>query len=206
MVQIPAPIVALIIVGIIVMYSAYVKSKSDHVISIDGINYKISMKYDEDSYGLAVQRLTHINQMLINLTAHLRNKYIRQNYGSERERRWAYNIWRRFDPSSITENVPMSTKNTSWVRNKGEEMSLCLREKQSGKNLIHDKGILEFVALHEVSHIAEDNYGHELNSFWPAFKFILTEAKEAGVHTPIDYAKTPTRYCGILVPENPYFQ
>lgn len=194
-----------IIFASILLIMLYVRYASkERMMSIDGINYRISMKYDKDSQQEALKKLTHINSMIISLVRHLRNKYIRDNSGTKRQKRWAYNVWNRFDPTSISENVPLSTKNTSWVKNKGEEMSLCLREKKSGSNQLHNIKILEFVALHELSHIAEDNYGHE-RSFWEAFKFILTEAHNAGLHTPRNYSKTPTRYCGILVDYNPYF-
>lgn len=190
-----------IIIGI--LYYVFFCEKKEKL-TIDGFRYKLSMKYDKETHELAFKRLHELNEMLIKLVRHLRDKYIRSGYQGKK-RIWAENIWRRFDPSSVTENSPTGKHDTSWVKNKGDEMSLCVREKSTGKNkIIHDKNILEFVALHEISHIGAVNYGHG-EEFWTVFKFVLQEAKEAGLHRPIDYSSSPRRYCGIEVNYNPYF-
>ena len=48
-----------------------------------------------------------------------------------------------------------------------------------------------FVTLHELSHIATKTIGHK-SEFWENFKFLLQQAKEAGIHNPVDYKKTWT--------------
>ena len=67
-----------------------------------------------------------------------------------------------------------------------------------------DENTLTFVALHEVSHIATKSIGHK-TEFWDNFKFILEKAKEAGIHDPVDYKKSPQEYCGTKIHDNPYY-
>src|SRR5690606_25870581 len=77
----------------------------------------------------------------------------------------------KYNPKALTENMPNSTKNTSFTKNKGEEISLCLREKQSGNNNFHELNDLLFVFIHELAHVVsiEVNHGAE---FWTNFKFL----------------------------------
>jgi len=61
-----------------------------------------------------------------------------------------------------------------------------------------------FVAIHEMSHIATKSIGHK-NEFWDNFKFLLENAKEAGIHDPQDYKEKPQEYCGMTIKDNPYY-
>jgi hypothetical protein len=49
-----------------------------------------------------------------------------------------------------------------------------------------------------------DSWGHE-KDFWVAFKYLLEEAKDAGIYVPIDYTNHPVDYCGLVIKDNPYF-
>ena len=61
-----------------------------------------------------------------------------------------------------------------------------------------------FVAIHELSHTMTKSIGHR-SEFWSNFKFMLENAKEAGLHEPIDYSKTPKEYCSMKITDNPYY-
>lgn len=67
-----------------------------------------------------------------------------------------------------------------------------------------DEHTLMFVAIHELSHVATKSIGHK-SEFWENFKFLLENAKEAGIHVPTDYKKKPTEYCGMKLADNPYY-
>ena len=67
-----------------------------------------------------------------------------------------------------------------------------------------DEHTLMLVAIHELSHIATKSIGHK-TEFWDNFKFLLENAKEAGIHTPKDYKKKPVEYCGMDIKDNPYY-
>ena len=94
--------------------------------------------------------------------------------------------------------------NTSFTINKGELVSLCLREHKEERPF-HDYNSLCFVFIHELAHIASVSEGHNLE-FIENFKFLLKEAVSMGYYTPIDYTKKPFMYCGkIKVTNNPFY-
>lgn len=107
-----------------------------------------------------------------------------------------------FNPKKITETLPTSEL-TAYSENKGEKIAFCLNQRKNGSKLI-DINTLTFVALHELSHIATESVGHK-QDFWQNFKWILQNAKEAGIYSPIDYKKYPQEYCGMDINDNPYY-
>jgi hypothetical protein len=107
-----------------------------------------------------------------------------------------------FNPKKISETLPTSEL-TAYSENKGEKIAFCLNTSKTGSKLI-DINTLTFVALHELSHIATESVGHK-QDFWQNFKWILQNAKEAGIYSPVDYKKYPEKYCGMDINDNPYF-
>ena len=108
-----------------------------------------------------------------------------------------------FNPKKIMETLPTS-EYTAYSENKGEKIAFCLnRVKKNNEDLI-DEHTLMFVALHELSHVATESIGHK-PEFWQNFKFILENAKEAGLHDPEDYKESPVEYCGMKIHDNPYY-
>ena len=111
-----------------------------------------------------------------------------------------------FNPKKVMETLPTSTY-TAYSENKGEKIAFCLnknKKNESDNNNMIDEHTLTFVAIHELSHIATESIGHK-SEFWENFKFLLEEAKEAGIHTPADYKKKPQSYCGMKIQDNPYY-
>lgn len=107
-----------------------------------------------------------------------------------------------FSPKSISETLPTSEL-TAYSENKGEKIAFCLNKQKDGTQLI-DINTLTFVALHELSHIMTESIGHK-QEFWNNFKFLLENAKEAGIYSPVDYKKQPQDYCGMTINDNPYY-
>ena len=107
-----------------------------------------------------------------------------------------------FNPKKISETLPTSEL-TAFSENKGEKIAFCLNKSKNGTKLI-DINTLTFVALHELSHIATESVGHK-QEFWQNFKWILENAKEAGIYSPVDYKKYPEEYCGMTINDNPYY-
>ena len=108
-----------------------------------------------------------------------------------------------FNPKKIMETLPTS-KFTAYSENKGEKIAFCLNKtKHDNENLI-DESTLTFVAIHELSHVMTISIGHK-SEFWENFKFLLENAKEAGIHQPVDYKQQPKEYCGMKIHDNPYY-
>ena len=94
-------------------------------------------------------------------------------------------------------------KFTAYSENKGEKIAFCLNKKKEGGKLI-DLDTLTFVAIHELAHVMTKEEGHKL-VFWQNFKFLLENAKEAGIYHPVNYKQNPTEYCGMQITDNPYY-
>jgi predicted metal-dependent hydrolase len=107
-----------------------------------------------------------------------------------------------FNPKKINEILPTSNL-TAYSENKGEKIAFCLNKKKNESQLI-DLGTLTFVAIHELSHLMTKSIGHK-QDFWDNFKFLLENAKECGIHDPIDYKTQPQEYCGMMITDNPYY-
>lgn len=109
----------------------------------------------------------------------------------------------KFNPRKIRETLPTSTY-TAYSENKGEKIAFCLNKKKHDNNKLIDKDTLSFVAIHELAHIMTKSVGHK-SEFWQNFKFLLENAKDAGLHNPIDYKDSPREYCGMTIHDNPYY-
>jgi hypothetical protein len=108
-----------------------------------------------------------------------------------------------FNPQKIMETLPTS-EYTAYSENKGEKLAFCLNRTKKGEDNMIDEHTLTFVAIHELAHIATKTIGHK-SDFWENFKFLLQCAKEAGIHDPTDYKKSPTEYCGMKIHDSPYY-
>lgn len=108
-----------------------------------------------------------------------------------------------FNPDKVMETLPTSAF-TAYSENKGEKVAFCLNQQKADNNNLIDENTLTFVAIHELAHIMTKSIGHK-SEFWTNFKFLLENAKEAGIHEPIDYKKKPQEYCGMKIHDNPYY-
>jgi len=108
-----------------------------------------------------------------------------------------------FNPKKVMETLPTS-QYTAYSENKGEKIAFCLNKKKHDNDNLIDESTLTFVAIHELSHVMTKSIGHK-SEFWQNFKFLLENAKEAGIHRPVDYKKEPREYCGMKIHDNPYY-
>lgn len=119
----------------------------------------------------------------------------------------------RYSPDALAENAP-GIDGTAYTLDKGQLIAMCLREAAPGAPLAAARdgydpnSILLFVFLHELGHVASNEYGHG-PEFWSTFKWILQEAVLAPGIGPdlvsMDFGARPTRYCGLKVDHNPLF-
>jgi hypothetical protein len=98
------------------------------------------------------------------------------------------------------EESPFKQNTSSYTLNKGELISVCVRNKENKD--FHDFEVLKFVIIHELAHVASVSTGHN-NEFLVNFKWLLEEAHQAGLYNPVDYSKNPITYCGVEVTNNP---
>lgn len=105
----------------------------------------------------------------------------------------------RFNSDIITENIPGS-KYVAYSVNKGQELSICIRDKETN-NFIDDNTVT-FVAIHELSHIMSRSTGHT-EEFWDNMKYLLEQASDIGIYSPVDYSTNPIVYCGEEINSTP---
>ena len=110
---------------------------------------------------------------------------------------------KNFNPQKIMETLPTS-EHTAYSENKGEKIAFCLHVENDEVSPLIDENTLMFVAIHELSHVASIGIGHK-KEFWDNFKWLLENAKSAGIHDPINYKQQPQKYCGMQIRDNPYF-
>jgi predicted metal-dependent hydrolase len=108
-----------------------------------------------------------------------------------------------FNPTTIKETLPTS-EYTAYSENKGEKIAFCLNKKKNNNDNLIDSNTLTFVAIHELAHLMTSAIGHG-EEFWNNFKFLLENAVELKIYTPVDYKKNPASYCGMNITDNPYY-
>lgn len=181
--------------------------------SVDDQAYRVQQRLA--GAAQAADAIAKINTKLVDLMRYLRQKYVRPGLGPMNDgrswggvhparRRAVERILMRYNPDNFVENSPHDPSgDTSYVTDKGAIFAMCLRSKREGNELL-DFPTLLFVALHELSHIAVDVIDHP-KEFWSAFRFILEEAREAGIFTSPDYAAHPVTYCGLDINYSPAY-
>lgn len=191
-----------IVIIIIVIYYYYDEiSRETYVVSsLDGEYYRVLEKFEDKEEAANI--MAEINQRINTLIDYMYEKYKEQP--SSHQFDLVMRIKRRYDASNLFENDPPDQYNTSFVTDKGKEFAVCIREKESGDEEFHDINIISFVVVHELSHIASIEFGHE-DEFWNNFYYLLIEAVECGIYNPIDYSKNPINYCSLHVDYNPLF-
>lgn len=110
---------------------------------------------------------------------------------------------KNYNPKKVMETLPTS-EYTAYSENKGEKLAFCLNSQKNDNDNLIDEHTLMFVSIHELSHIMTKSIGHK-SDFWANFKFLLENAKDAGIHEPEDYKKSPKQYCGMKIHDNPYY-
>ena len=159
--------------------------------SVDGHTYCVR---DRQKLELAADLLATVTLKCKELVLYVGEKYP--------ENEDVHKLVTGFNPKKICETLPTSEL-TAYSENKGEKIAFCLNTTKEGDTLI-DMNTLTFVAIHELTHVMTTSVGHK-QDFWQNFKFLLENAKEAGIYQPIDYKKKPTNYCGMKISDNPYY-
>ena len=58
-----------------------------------------------------------------------------------------------------------------------------------------------YVVIHEMAHLMSDSIGHTAE-FYKNFDFLLTISQEIGIYKYINYANSPTEYCGMMITDS----
>ena len=157
------------------------------VSNVDNEEYTVQIKDDSKE---AADLIAKIKKRLIILLEHLK-----KTYGNSDKR--VSLLESNFRPDAIKEGV-QTPGYTSYSVNKGEQIILCLRNKDS----LVDINTMMFVVLHEFAHLATESIGHT-TEFWDNFRWILEESINIGIYTKQDFEKKSVEYCGMDITSSP---
>lgn len=192
--------ICVVIVLFIVLLFTFYKSTSPSFTfmeGLEGISYKVADLKDRQQ---AVVILDELNEYCLTVMRSIKNDLANgKTFGSKQY--CVDNLLNRYNPLVIKENTPVQP-DTSYTVNKGEEIYMCLRDKNYN---FHDMSLLKFVLLHEMSHILSNTYAHD-RAFWSNFAWLLHYCYNKGLYVPIDYRKYPVWYCKKLyLDSNPFY-
>lgn len=188
--------IILIIIGVFLAIKLYRRTEDFSLRCIisdkDGNRYCVR---DRQKLNMSADKLAFVTESMNKLVKHLKETKSDQDNVKR--------LIKNYNPKQIYETLPTS-EYTAYSENKGEKLAFCLDTEKDSKGKLIDENTLMYVALHELSHIASVSIGHT-DEFWNNFKFLITESKKINIYNPIDYSKTPARYCGMDITDNPYF-
>jgi len=192
-------ILGYIVFGVIVVVLVYYYVESSDafqlkciVSDVDGNKYCVR---EREKVQAAADLLASVTEKCKKLVNYVGEKYPDQDNVKR--------LVKGYNPKKVVETLPTSTY-TAYSENKGEKLAFCLNKKKEDNDNLIDEHTLMFVAIHELSHVATKSIGHK-QEFWDNFKFLLENAKEAGIHNPLNYQKEPREYCGMNINDNPYY-
>jgi predicted metal-dependent hydrolase len=181
-------ILIITILGIYYIYNYYINQGLIKVKSnIDNTEYTVQIK--EDAKEAADLIATIKNKLKILL------EHLQKTYGGSDER--VAMLTANYRPERVSEGVD-TPGYTSYSVNKGEQIVLCLRNKDK----LMDVNTMMFVVLHEFAHLATESIGHT-EEFWTNFKWILEESMNIGIYARQDFKTTNVDYCGIKITSSP---
>lgn len=174
--------------------------------TIDNAEYLVVKSYADKEQ--AANLMAKINLFTIKLIQTLHSKY--SHYDPQVMSLAEYTkgseitsaLTKKFKSESLQENLPDSPNKTSYTSNKGEIISLCLREKKTGRDEFHDLDTLKFVLIHELGHIVTPELNHSM-LFWSNFRFLLEFCNKYKLYTSPDFDNNHINYCGLDVSYTP---
>ena len=187
-----------VVIGFVLLICLKVYSESELynlkciISSVDGNKYCVRERSKEKQAANLLARVTEKCKELV--------EYMKSKYPDDAR---SQRLVKGFNPKKISETLPTSEL-TAYSENKGEKIAFCLNKKKEDDTQLIDINTLTFVGIHELSHIMTTSIGHK-QDFWQNFKFLLENAKAAGIYVPVDYKKKPESYCGMTITDNPYY-
>lgn len=187
------------LVGLVLFASVYIYYDNKDsfqlkciVSTIDGNKYCVR---EREKLQIAADLLATVTEKCKNLVKYMGDKF------SDLES--VKRLVKGFNPKKVMETLPTS-EFTAYSENKGEKIAFCLNKKKKDDNDLIDVDTLTFVSIHELAHVMTKSIGHQ-PEFWQNFKFLLENAKESGIHDPVDYKNDPQEYCGMKIHDSPYY-
>jgi hypothetical protein len=173
---------------------------------INNKSYKIIKKYE--NYSQAADILYNVDNNLLELINKMTKKYYNTDNMNINPKKLKiikniiYKLQKNYKSHSIKENFPtVPGKEVSFNINKGDHISLCLRDFIKPETF-HNFNDIIFVAIHEIAHSTAISYNHS-DEFWFNFKILLEHAIEFNLYKFRDYKIYPVVYCSMEITYTP---
>jgi hypothetical protein len=162
--------------------------------NVDGQQYKVRDMADKQA---AADMLARVRLKMNKLKLHLE--------GSFPDKPQVKQLSRNFEAQShrFYESTP-DAEHTSYSVNKGEEVHMCLRQREGGDESLVNESVITFVAIHEMGHMITKTIGHGPD-FWNNFAWLLQEAERIGIYQHTDFRAHPVSYCGMKITDQPTY-
>ena len=203
-------IIASIIFGIILLYFYL----NEYILfgHISYFNYSIQDKKfkvlkNHENFENAADILYRIDNNITSLINQMIVKYHnnKQNLPIKKfniVKKILFKTQQNYKSHSLKENFPTTAgKDVSFNINKGDHISLCLRDFNNPKSF-HEFNDIMFVAIHELAHSCTISYAHT-DEFWYNFKFLLENAIEFNIYKFVDYNNNLVNYCSMEITYTP---
>ena len=171
-------------------------------------NYQILKKYDNKDKASSL--LSNIDQNMNKMIEAFNTKYSNIsdlnvcNKQKKLLKTVKYKLNKTYKSNSLQENFPSVVgKDVSYNVNKGEVISICLRN-YNNPDEFHEFNDLLFVTIHEIAHSCNESYGHD-RKFWKIFRILLEIAVENNLYKNVNYQRQPNNYCSMKITYNPIF-
>ena len=185
-------VILLFIAILLILLIFYIRYHVDNtvIVKFRGYNYRVIEDKPENKLK-KVKILHKIRTQLQTLVDHLYKNNVPTKADAKR-------VKERFSRIDINE-MPKKDKNIAYVKNKDEELRICLTDIDGVVENFNDT---IFVCLHELSHVMSVKIGHGAE-FKKNMDHIVKTAVKIGVYDPTDYSKRPVRYCGRSITSTP---
>lgn len=179
-----------VLILLIIIFGVLIYQNSRYIkFEVDNDQYQIE-KYSPGRFE-SLDTLVYLRKKLKQLITHLNHQRPNDPYVKRLNKRFANTVLREANPNG-------DPTSTSYTINKGDTMVICLR---SGNNQLVDRNTLTYVAIHELAHIYSSSYHHS-PEFWRNMRFLIDEAAQIGIYTPVNYSQNPVQYCGLTIASN----
>lgn len=162
--------------------------------TVDGKQYKVRDLPDKQE---AANLMARLRIRLVKITDALEQKYPDKAQVKHLVKNF------RSDPDRFIESTPDSD-HTSYSINKGEQIYMCLRQREGPDESLVNENVMTFVSLHELGHVCTESIGHGPD-FWNNFGWLLKEAEALGMYKYTDFQAHPVSYCGVYITDSPRY-
>lgn len=187
-------ILIVILLVIIAYYFISLSRMNDTIYEKSGLDNKEYLVLNLDDKDKASYMLSIINKRI-----NILKKYLSENIDKYPEYKPYIEQFNDRTKNIVLQENPPNGKYTSYTVDKGKEIALCLRSKNTGE--LHDINLVMYVVLHELAHVACPEVDHT-ELFKKIFIFLIQIANMLDVYHQTDYQGIPHEYCGLTISEN----